>query len=114
MIDSENFYYKYGNIFLLSVIGSYKVHRKINLGFEVRSDNRGKSQREDDQIVESSGYMLVYTIPHVSYSFAKKWMLSLNAEIPVYRYYNGIQMGNKFSVSAQLSYQLSFRKSAEM
>jgi hypothetical protein len=112
LIDSENFYYKYGNMFLLSVIGSYMVHSKINFGLEMRADMRGKSQRENEQVVESSGYSLVYTIPHVSYSFAKKWLLSLNAEIPVYRYYNEIQMGNKFSVSAQLSYRVSFRKKA--
>ncbi len=110
LIDSENFYYKYGNMYLFSLIGSYLINDKINLGLEIRSDNRGKSQREDDKIVESSGYNIVYTIPHISYSFTKKWLLSLNAEFPVYRYYNGIQMGNKFSVSAQLSYRMNFNK----
>ena len=110
LIDSENFYYKYGNSYLFSIIGSYLLKEKFNLGLEVRSDNRGKSQREDDKIVESSGYNIVYTIPHLSYSIAKKWQISINAEIPVYRYYNGIQMGNKFSVSAQLSYRMDFIK----
>jgi len=110
LINSANFYYKYGNMFLFSIIGSYKIFNIINLGLEVRSDNRGKSQRENDQIVESSGYNIIYTIPHISYSIAKKWLFSLNAEFPIYRYYNGIQMGNKFSVSARLSYRMSFRK----
>jgi len=110
LINSANFYYKYGNMFLFSIIASYKIFNIINLGLEVRSDNRGKSQRENDQIVESSGYNIIYTIPHISYSIAKKWLFSLNAEFPIYRYYNGIQMGNKFSVSARLSYRMSFRK----
>lgn len=110
LIDSENFYYKYGNMYLFSLICSYFINDKINLGLEVRSDNRGKSQRENDQIVESSGYNIIYTIPHISYRFVEKWLLSVNAEFPVYRFYNGIQLGNKFSVSAQLSWRVNFSK----
>jgi hypothetical protein len=108
LINSENFYYKYGNRYLFSVIGSYKVAKAFNLGLEIRSENRGRSTRENNQVVESSGYNIVYAIPHLSYSFFNHCLLSLNAELPVFRYYNGIQLGNKFSVSASLIYTLSF------
>lgn len=102
LINSENFYYKYGNNYLFSLIGSYKISRSFNLGLEIRSENRARSTRENSQVVESSGYNIVYVIPHLSYSFLNNWLLSLNAELPVFRYYNGIQLGNKFGVSASL------------
>ena len=80
------------------------------MGFEVRNENRGKSSRENNQIVESSGYNIVYMIPHLNYNFSKKWYISLNADIPVYRFYNGIQLANKLAVSVRMSYSLSFIK----
>lgn len=110
LIDSENFFYKYGNVYLFSIIGSYKILEKLNLGLEIRSENRAKAGRENDQVVESSGYNIVYTIPHISFTITDKWLLSANAELPVYRYYNGIQLGNKFAVSASVSYRLNFNK----
>lgn len=111
LINSENFYYKYGNMLLFSCIGSYQLWNKINLGLELRDEYRGRSKRENDQVVESSGYNILYTIPHISYSISTRWLIAANAEFPVYRYYNGIQMGNTFAVSVRLSYNFSFDKS---
>ncbi|MBN1339414.1 MAG: hypothetical protein JXA03_08825 [Bacteroidales bacterium] len=110
LIDSQNFYYKYGNIYLFSLIGSYKVLNNFNLGLEIRSENRDKAKRENNQIVASTGYNIVYSIPHLRYSFLKKWLLAANSELPVYRFYNGIQLGNQFAVSLSLSYRISFDK----
>lgn len=110
LIDSKNFYYKYGDQFLVSFIGSYKVSRKIAIGGEFRNENRAKSLRNDGQIVESSGFNLIYFIPHLSYSFARNWYLAINSDLPLYKYYNGIQLSNTFSISARISYTLNFGK----
>ncbi len=110
LIDSEYFYYKYGNLFLFSLVGSYYLSDKLTLGFEVRNENRNKATREDDQIVESSGYNIIYAVPHISYTFAKQWFIAINADIPAYKYYNGIQLANKFAVSARLSFRINFDK----
>lgn len=110
LIDSQNFYYKYGNMLLISFIGSYRLGGKVNLGLELRNEYRGKSTRENDQVVESSGYNIFYTIPHISYSISSRWLIAANAEFPVYRYYNGIQLGNSLAVSVRLSYNISFDK----
>ena len=99
------------NIYLFSIIGSYKILNKVNLGLELRNENRTRAERENDQVVSSSGYNLVYTIPHVSCTITKHWSISANAELPFYRHYNGIQLGNKFAVSARLSYQINFSRS---
>jgi hypothetical protein len=110
LIDSENFYYKYGNMYLFSFVGSYYLNDDLTLGFEIRNENRNKATRENDQIVESSGYNIVYVVPHISFAFAKQWFIAINADIPVYKYYNGIQLANKFAISARLSYHINFDK----
>ncbi len=110
LIDSENFYYQYGNMFLFSVVGSYYLTDKLTLGLELRNENRSKASRENDQVVESSGYNIVYAVPHLSYAFVKKWFIAINADIPVYKYYNGIQLANKFAISTRISWRINFDK----
>lgn len=110
LINSRNFYYKYGNQFLFSFLISYKIGRKFSVALEARSENRVRSLRNDDQVVESSGFNIVYLVPHLSWAFYHNWYLALNADLPVYKYYNGIQLSNTYSVSIRLSYSLNFGK----
>ncbi|NQU32329.1 MAG: hypothetical protein HQ521_03765 [Bacteroidetes bacterium] len=105
-----HFYYKYGNQLLFSFLTSYKLGNSFSIAIELRNENRGKSLRNNDQIVESSGFNIVYAIPHISYSFSKNWYLAINTDLPVYKYYNGIQMSNTFSVSMRLSYKINLSK----
>jgi hypothetical protein len=108
LINSENFYYKYGNMYLFSVLGSYKLSKNFTLGLEIINKNRAKAQREDKQIVASSGYKLLYAIPHLGFNFAKKFSVSANVDLPVYRYYNGIQLGNAYAFTMRFCYRFSF------
>ncbi len=110
LIDSKNFYYKYGNQVLFSFLTSCKLGNSLSVAIELRNENRGKSLRNNDQIVESSGFNIVYAIPHISYSFSKNWYLAINTDLPVYKYYNGIQMSNTYSVSMRLSYKINLSK----
>lgn len=110
LINSNNFYYKYGNQYLFSFLTSYKISNKFSIALEARSENRVRALRNDDQIVESSGFNIVYLIPHISWGFYNNWYLSMNADIPIYKYYNGIQLSNTYSVSVRLSYTINFGK----
>ena len=107
LINSANFYYKYGNQYLVSFMGSYQISRKFSAALEARSENRGRAMREDDQTVESSGYNIIYLVPHVSWTFYQDWSLAVNTDAPVYKYYNGIQLSNAISVSVRISYKLN-------
>lgn len=111
LINSENFYYKYGNQYLFSFLTSYKIGKKFSVALEARSENRVRALRNDDQVVESSGFNIVYLVPHFSWAFYNNWFLALNADLPVYKYYNGIQLSNTYSVSVRLSYVINFGKS---
>lgn len=110
LIHSKNFYYKYGNQFLLSVLTSYNISSVFSIALEARGENKARSLRNDDQTVESSGYKIVYLIPHISWAFLPDWYLAVNSDFPVYKYYNGIQLSNAFSASIRLSYNIRFGK----
>jgi len=97
-------------MYLFSLVGSYYLSDKLTLGIEIRNENRNKATRENDQVIKPSGYNIVYAVPHISYAFAKKWFVAINADVLVYRYYNGIQLANKFGLSARLSYRINFDK----
>jgi hypothetical protein len=53
--------------------------------------------------VNSSGGQLIFIAPQINYTIAQKWNLSLLADLPVYRNYNGTQLGNKFAFAVYLS-----------
>jgi hypothetical protein len=114
-IHSSNFNYKYGNLSMLSLIFSYQLHQNLTLGLEARNENRSRAERDNELVIQSTGYSIVYGIPHLSYSFSKDWALSMNAEVPVFRYYNGIQLGNKvaFSVKVVRNINLNTRGNVE-
>jgi hypothetical protein len=110
LINSGNFYYKYGNQLLFSFLTSYNLTRKLSFALELRNENRARAIRNDDQTVESSGFSLIYLIPHLSWAFYNNWFIAVNSDIPVYKYYNGIQLSHAFSVSVRLSYTINFGK----
>lgn len=45
--------------------------------------------------IASSGGQIVFLAPQVTYTIQEKWHISLMADLPVYRCYNGVQLGNQ-------------------
>ncbi len=58
---------------------------------------------KDPKKVESSGSQLVFLTPQLNYTLKKVWNFSLFADIPVYQYYNGIQIGTRFAAGVTLT-----------
>lgn len=102
-IKSLNFDYKYGNFYSASIGSAYKVNRICNLGLMLRGEMREMALREANQIVETTGSKVIYLAPRVGLYIYKNWALALLPMLPVYRYYNGIQLANTASLSIQLS-----------
>lgn len=109
-IKSENFDYKYGNLYVVSIFGSYIISKNWNVILQGQYEYRDKAMRENDQIVESSGGQVLYLIPQVNYTIINTLSFSLNAFLPLYRYMNGIQIANKYSVSIRLTKSFNFNK----
>ena len=110
VIQSKNYYYHYGYVFLNSISGTYKINDKTSVALQSRFEIRGKDKRENDLVVSSTGSAALFLSPIFQYSLLKGWELSLQADFPVYKYVQGYQLTNKYSFSVQLSKRLSFKK----
>lgn len=103
LIESEYFYYKYGNQFIASAALNYKMTDQFLLSGQLRVDNKARAFRENDTKVEATGYTVLLVTPQLSYKIKNKWQFNLMFDYPVYKYFNGIQMTNKYSFSAGVS-----------
>lgn len=109
LIDSENFYYKYGDHWMLSFYANYKFLNKFSTDLQISFETKDKSHTTIDKIIESSGYKIIFISPQINYSFNDNWQISTYADLPVYRYYNGIQFSSSFSVSVKLCKKINFQ-----
>ncbi|HBS86214.1 MAG: hypothetical protein A2W91_09415 [Bacteroidetes bacterium GWF2_38_335] len=110
LIESENFYYKYGGLFIGSLYINYRLGNRLTCSLQGRFETRGKAIREDDQVVESSGYKIFFLSPQLLVKLKKDWMIRLNVDLPVYKYYNGIQFTNKYALNLSVSKKINFEK----
>lgn len=108
LIESENFYYKYGQQWIAALYFNYKINKMLALDLQFRNENRAKSTRENQEIVESTGYNVVYFTPQLSMFLRHNWFLSAYGDIPIYKYYNGIQMSFGYAVSVRITKKIDF------
>ncbi len=112
-INSKNFDYKYGNLYLFSVYGSYNIGRKFNTILQLQYEYRDKAIRENSQIVESSGGQVLFLIPQLNYTIIHDLSVSLYAYLPLYRNMNGIQIANKYAISFRITKSFNFNKNTK-
>lgn len=102
-IKSKNFDYTYGTVYTMQLGAAVEIHPKISVSLQSRAEIREKSQREDNQIVEASGGIIVMLVPQISLTPFSGWNFQLAFSAPLYRNYNSIQLGNKYSFSCLVS-----------
>lgn len=105
--------YKYGNYYQFLLAANYAVIPELKLVAGAKYELRGKDTRENSLLVESSGGSVLYFSPQLLYDFKNKWSVMLMSDIPVYKYVNGYQLTNKFSIQLGLRKSFSFCKKAE-
>ena len=108
LIESENFYYKYGDQWIGALYFNYQVWKGLSLDIQIRNEYRARSMRENNEIVDASGYNVVFFTPQVTYAFKHNWYLSAYSDIPVYKYYNDLQMSFGYSFSVRLTKKIDF------
>jgi hypothetical protein len=108
LINSENFYYKYGDQWIGALYFNYQIWKGLSMDIQFRNEYRAKSTRENNEIVDASGYDVLFFTPQLTYAFKHNWYLSAFSDIPVYKYYNGIQMSFGYAVSLRLTKKIDF------
>ncbi|NVN95335.1 MAG: hypothetical protein HXX18_08645 [Bacteroidetes bacterium] len=108
MIESKYFYLKYGDQWMLSFLGNYKFNKNISCNLQFRFENKDKTHMSFNKIIESSGYKIIFITPQLDYCFGNSWQFSVYADLPFYRYYNGIQYASNYSLSIRLLKKMIF------
>lgn len=109
-IQSRNFYYHYGNVYLNSLSISYKAGKNTSLVLQNRLECRGKDKREQNLEVASTGSVVLFLSPVLRYHLLQNWEMTLQADFPVYKYVKGSQLTNKYSFSVGISRQISLKQ----
>lgn len=108
LIDSENFYYKYGDLWVGALYVNYQIWKRFNLNLQFRNEYRAKASRENHETVNASGYEVVFFTPQVSVTIPSNWFFSMYTDIPVYKYYNDLQMSFGYAISARITKKIDF------
>lgn len=108
LIESKNFYYRYGNLYNLSIASAYRMNRYFIPAIQLQGELRGHATREEGQTVDASGYKIIYLSPQVESEIFHNWSLRAQADIPLYRYFNGLQLANAFRFGLTLSKKVYF------
>jgi hypothetical protein len=103
--------YQYGNYSITSGYYVQSIGKKFAAIAEFRSEIRDRDTYEGNTFKDSGGYIFYFT-PQVNYSF-RNWNFSILADIPIYRYYNGSQLGKSFSVGLNINQEFSFEEQEE-
>lgn len=69
---------------------------------QLRNEIRTRDQLSE-RLKESSGGYVLLVAPQINYVVKEKWYMSAMADIPVYQYFNGIQLGAGIGVTFSLS-----------
>ena len=102
LIDSRNFYYRYGNLYNLSIATAYLLHKRFMPSVQLQAEFRDHASREDNNKVDASGYKLIFLTPQIEAELFKSWNMQVFMDLPVYRYFNGIQLANSYRAGIKL------------
>ena len=110
-IEKGYFIYKYGDFLQLSSGLQYNLNRQLTFLLNFKYEWRGQDQRENDEIVESSGSHLILINPQITYNFKRGWSIMLLSDLPVYKYVYGEQLTNSYAVQLSLYKRINIIKS---
>lgn len=93
--------YRYGISSISSLVFLYNASANINFGAELRYDFRAKDYNKGKKNC-GSGFFTFSLSPIFRYSY-RKFIFGLFYNYPLYQFYNGKQLANKFSFGLNLS-----------
>jgi hypothetical protein len=107
LIASKNFYYHYGNLYNFSITAAYPVHKLFNPAIQLQAELREHATREEEQVVDASGYKVIILSPQIASDLGNNWSVFIYVDLPVCRYFNGMQLASSFKTGISLSRRFS-------
>lgn len=103
-LDAQD--YKFGNSLTNSFYFSLPVSNDLISHIELRNSFRNSDNINDSTLKNTGSYMFLIS-PQMSYHH-KTWAFRLGGEIPIYKYVNGTQLTNSFTLHANISKSFDF------
>lgn len=107
--------YRFGDAWITSVFLSKHLANRwtgltkdLTLILQGRYEYRGQNIRHG-QPVAYSGSNLFFVAPQLNYNLNYIWNFSVIFDVPVYQYYNGIQLANSFAVTFSVARDIGFQ-----
>lgn len=88
--------YRFGNALFSSVFIGRSFAKNWAATLQLRNEFRTEDWQSDTRYLVTGGDIL-YLSPQISYTFKPRLTLSVTADFPVFRDYNGIQLGPKYA-----------------
>lgn len=107
-IEEGYFIYKYGDFLQLSTGLQYNSNKHFTFLLNMKYECRGQDHREHEKVVESSGSHLILINPQIIYNFKRGWSMMMLSDLPVYKYVNGEQLTNSYSIQFSLYKRIHF------
>jgi hypothetical protein len=102
-IETERTNYKYGNLYNVSLIGIYKIIPDLSAICQFRTQIREKSSDKDRNLINSTGGIVVFFTPQLSFNIMNDLSLNIQYELPIYKDMNGIQLTNNYAFGMRIS-----------
>jgi len=100
---------QFGNLYYTSFIFSKHLHFRYDWLTEnwtaivgIRNEVRSMDKQAGEVMEESGGYSFFLT-PQLNYTIAERWNISALFDIPLYQYFNGVQLATKFAFSINIT-----------
>lgn len=95
----------YGSLVYLSIAGYYRLAKPIDLGLNLAYETKGRA-KSDNKPLYGTVYHQIKIIPSLTLWPLKNMSASLQADIPVWRKMEAMQMGNSWAIEAKISYNI--------
>jgi hypothetical protein len=107
--------YRFGDAWITSIFLSKHLAnpwtgltKDLTLILQGRYEYRRQNTRHG-QPVTYSGSKLFFVSPQLNYNLNYIWNFSVIFDVPVYQYYNGIQLANRFAVTLTVARDIGFQ-----
>jgi hypothetical protein len=93
--------YRFGDAFFASAFLGWSFAKKWSATLQFRNEYRWEDWQGDTRYLVTGGDIL-FLSPQLSYNFKHRITASIMGDVPLYRHYNGVQLGPKYAVGVSI------------
>lgn len=104
--------YREGNTYISTLLYGQQIVHNLTGIIQIRNEIRDRAVRYGSEVFSSGGFRFTL-VPQLNYTIQNKYNIAIIYEQPIYRYYNGIQLKDRYAFSVNLNVLLPVTKKAK-